>query len=47
MSEDGENQHTVTAIEQFVYRAHALDKTEMLSRILQAKGRGLTIIAGY
>ena len=44
MSEDGENQHTVTAIEQFVYRAHALDKTEMLSRILQAKGRGLTII---
>ena len=44
MSEEGENQHTVKAIEQFVYRAHALDKTEMLSRILQARGRGLTMI---
>ena len=31
-------------IEQFVYRAHAMDKVEMLARILQAKGRGLTII---
>jgi superfamily II DNA/RNA helicase len=29
---------------QFVYRAHALDKTEMLARILQARGRGLTMI---
>jgi superfamily II DNA/RNA helicase len=29
---------------QFVYRAHALDKTEMLSRILQARDRGLTMI---
>ncbi len=44
MSEEGENQHTVKAIEQFVYRAHALDKTEMLSRILQARDRGLTMI---
>jgi len=44
MSEEGENQHTVKAIEQFVYRAHALDKTEMLARILQARGRGLTMI---
>ncbi len=44
MSEEGENQHTVTAIEQFVYRAHAMDKTEMLARILQAKDRGLTMI---
>ncbi len=31
-------------IKQVVYRAHALDKTEMLSRILQARGRGLTIV---
>ena len=45
MSEEGENQHTVKAIEQFVYRAHALDKTEMLARILQARGRGLTMIS--
>jgi superfamily II DNA/RNA helicase len=43
MSEDGEG-HTVAAVEQFVYRVHAMDKVEMLSRILQAEGRGLTII---
>lgn len=30
--------------EQFVYRAHALDKVEMVSRILQASGRGATMI---
>ncbi|WP_396904220.1 DEAD/DEAH box helicase [Mycolicibacterium phlei] len=30
--------------EQFVYRAHALDKVEMISRILQAEGRGATMI---
>jgi superfamily II DNA/RNA helicase len=35
---------TVKATAQFVYRAHALDKVEMLARILQARGRGLTII---
>jgi superfamily II DNA/RNA helicase len=44
MHEEGDEGATVKAIEQFVYRAHALDKTEMLSRILQAEGRGLTII---
>jgi superfamily II DNA/RNA helicase len=31
-------------VEQFVYRAHAMDKVEMLGRMLQAKDRGLTII---
>jgi len=30
--------------EQFVYRAHALDKVEMVARILQAEGRGATMI---
>ncbi len=30
--------------EQFVYRAHAMDKIEMVSRILQADGRGSTMI---
>src|ERR1700752_1264242 len=30
--------------EQFVYRAHALDKVELLSRMLQARGRGATMI---
>ena len=45
MSEDGEqDSHTVKATEQFVYRAHAMDKVEMLARILQARDRGLTII---
>ncbi len=44
MNEEGDDGHTVRAIEQFVYRAHAMDKVEMLARILQARGRGLTII---
>lgn len=34
----------VNRIKQFVYRAHALDKPEMLARILQAEGRGPTMI---
>jgi len=29
---------------QYVYRAHALDKVEMVSRILQANGRGATMV---
>ncbi len=35
---------THDSTEQFVYRAHALDKVEMVSRILQAQGRGATMI---
>ncbi len=31
-------------IDQFAYRAHAMDKTELLARILQARNRGLTLI---
>jgi superfamily II DNA/RNA helicase len=30
--------------EQFVYRAHAMDKVELVSRVLQARGRGATMI---
>ena len=30
--------------EQFVYRAHALDKAELVARVLQAEGRGATMI---
>jgi superfamily II DNA/RNA helicase len=30
--------------EQFAFRAHALDKVEMVSRVLQAEGRGATMI---
>jgi superfamily II DNA/RNA helicase len=35
---------TLKAIQQFVYRAHAMDKVEMVARILQAEGRGLMMI---
>lgn len=35
---------TVRAVTQAVYRAHAMNKLEMLARILQAKDRGLTIV---
>ncbi len=31
-------------VDQFAYRAHAMDKTEVLARILQAEARGLTMI---
>lgn len=34
----------VSRIKQFVYRAHALDKPEMLAKILQAEGRGPTMV---
>nr|WP_269204532.1 DEAD/DEAH box helicase [Motilibacter deserti] len=35
---------TVANIEQHVFRAHSLDKPELLSRVLQARGRGLAMI---
>jgi len=35
---------TLKAIKQFVYRAHAMDKVEMVARLLQAEDRGLTMI---
>mgnify|MGYP003585836556 FL=1 len=35
---------TVDTIEQHVWRAHAMDKVELLARVLQADGRGLTIV---
>ncbi|MFF7773173.1 DEAD/DEAH box helicase [Streptomyces tanashiensis] len=42
-SPDGEGA-TVANIKQHVYRAHNMDKPEMVSRILQANGRGLAMI---
>ena len=30
--------------EQFVYRAHAMDKVELVTRLLQARGRGSTMV---
>lgn len=35
---------TQANIKHFVYRAHALDKDEVIGRILQAEGRGKTVI---
>jgi superfamily II DNA/RNA helicase len=43
-AEGHEESRVVPETQQFVYRAHAMDKAEMLSRILQARGRGLTMI---
>ncbi|WP_462417145.1 DEAD/DEAH box helicase [Kytococcus sp. Marseille-QA3725] len=34
----------VELTDQFVYRAHAMDKVEMLARLLQSKDRGLSIV---
>jgi superfamily II DNA/RNA helicase len=36
--------HTVPETDQYVYRTHPLDKPELLARILQADGRGLTMV---
>jgi superfamily II DNA/RNA helicase len=42
---DTETAHTNTDhVRQFAYRAHALDKTELLARVLQSRDRGLTMI---
>lgn len=44
-TQDSEDEgQVVNRIEQHVFRAHAMDKLEMLARILQAQGRGATIV---
>ena len=44
-TQDNEDEGAVVSrIEQHVVRAHAMDKIEMLARILQAHGRGPTIV---
>ena len=43
-AESAQSSQTHDTTEQFIYRAHALDKVEMVSRILQADGRGATMI---
>ncbi|HEY0117366.1 MAG TPA: DEAD/DEAH box helicase [Cellulomonas sp.] len=43
-ADPGDDHQTVKNITQVAYRAHALDKIELLARILQARGRGLTIV---
>jgi superfamily II DNA/RNA helicase len=41
---DPDEGKTKAAIKQFVYRAHSMDKDEVVGRILQAEGRGKTVI---
>jgi superfamily II DNA/RNA helicase len=43
-SEPGDDNATVDAIEQHVWRAHPMDKVELVARILQAEGRHLAMI---
>ncbi len=43
-SDPGDDSATVDAIEQHVWRAHPMDKVELVARILQAQGRQLTMI---
>jgi len=40
----GDEGMTVQTVQQVVYRTHSMNKVEVVSRILQAKGRGRTII---
>lgn len=41
---DPDEGHTKADIKQFFYRAHAMDKDEVVARILQSEGRGKTVI---
>ncbi len=43
-TDPGDETATVEAIEQHVWRAHSMDKPELIARILQAQGRGRTMI---
>jgi superfamily II DNA/RNA helicase len=43
-SDPNDENATVDAIEQHVWRTHNLDKPELLARILQAEGRGLVMV---
>ena len=43
-AEHGSDETSTAHVDQYVYRAHALDKPELLARILQAHGRGLALI---
>ncbi len=43
-AEEAHEEQTVPTTQQHVFRAHALDKIEMLARLLQADGRGLTLV---
>ncbi|GAB3487616.1 hypothetical protein GCM10027440_33470 [Nocardiopsis coralliicola] len=42
--DDEPGQTTTSHIDQYVYRTHSMDKGEMLARMLQAEGRGLSMV---
>jgi superfamily II DNA/RNA helicase len=43
-AEQHDEQAYVPSTRQYIYRAHQMDKIEVLSRVLQAEGRGLSIV---
>jgi superfamily II DNA/RNA helicase len=43
-AEQGSETPSTSHVDQFVYRAHALDKPELLARVLQARNRSLALI---
>jgi superfamily II DNA/RNA helicase len=43
-AEQGSETPSTSHVDQFAYRAHAMDKAELLSRVLQARGRTLALI---
>jgi superfamily II DNA/RNA helicase len=43
-AEEPDEGRTVPEVDQHIYRAHAMDKIEMLARVLQARDRGLTMV---
>lgn len=43
-AESPDELQTVPTVTQFAYRVHAMDKVEMLARLLQAKDRGRTMV---
>ncbi len=43
-AEHGSETPSTAHVDQFVYRAHSMDKVELLTRVLQARDRGLALI---
>jgi len=43
-AEEAESSAVHERTQQFIYRAHALDKAELVARVLQAEGRGATMV---
>jgi superfamily II DNA/RNA helicase len=43
-AEEAHEEQTVPTTQQHVFRAHAMDKVELLARLLQAEERGLTMV---